>query len=200
MSPHQLNHTDFGISILAGGQGSRLGYVNKATLKLGSITMLERMLEVVRPITDNITLMTKQRHDYSRYGIQVCQDALEQQSPLVGLYSALLHSTAKYELILAVDLPYLTTALLTSLLERRHQTEIVIPYWGDHWEPLCAVYSTDLRDRMHDLIQQQKLCPLDLLEQANYLIVQENDLASFGDPVHLFTNINTLADLALIGD
>jgi molybdenum cofactor guanylyltransferase len=189
---------DYGISILTGGEGRRLGHVIKADLLLGETTMLGHLLSIVAPLNCRISLVTKNPADYAQYGLPTYRDALPGKAPIIGIYTALLNSPARYELVLAVDLPCLNTALLQYMMNRRHHADIIIPFWQGNYEPLCAIYNTGLTDAIYHLIRNQQLRPLDILDHVPHSMVTERDCTPFGDPSILFSNINTPEDYARI--
>jgi len=186
---------DYGIAILLGGEGRRLGRVDKAGLTFGKVTLLDRLLAIVTPLTSNVSLITKHPEKYQHYQLPVYPDVYSVQSPLVGIHSALFHSRARYELVLAVDQPCLKTDFLRFLLDHRYQADIVIPCWCGKWEPLSAVYSCDLVGKVQQLVLADKCRPLEILAHASYVTVTEKELTAFGDLDDLFTNINTPAEL-----
>jgi molybdenum cofactor guanylyltransferase len=65
------------------------------------------------------------------------------QGPLGGILTALEHTVADWNLIVACDMPEVSAAFLAELLARamRSPADVLLPY-GPHGlpEPLCAVY------------------------------------------------------------
>jgi len=65
------------------------------------------------------------------------------QGPLGGILTALHHSQADWNLIVACDMPEISAAFLADLLDRavRSPADVLLPYGPDNLpQPLCAVY------------------------------------------------------------
>ena len=61
--------------------------------------------------------------------------------PLGGIATALSHSNAPWLLVLAVDMPAMTPAYLSTLLAHAARTgRGAVPQFGGRWEPLAALY------------------------------------------------------------
>jgi molybdopterin-guanine dinucleotide biosynthesis protein A len=70
-------------------------------------------------------------------------DRYPNEGPLGGILTALHHTSADWNLIVACDLPEISAAFLTRLLEvaGRSTAAIVLPFAGEgRPEPLCAAY------------------------------------------------------------
>src|SRR5271157_5209857 len=124
--------------ILAGGQGSRMG-ADKAFLNFSGCTLLERAIAVVRPVCD--VAIVGDPAKFSRYG-SVIEDAYPGRGPLAGIHAALIHSSAELNLMLAVDMPLVSTDLLAFLLASAASTTalVTVPHSATGFQPLCAVY------------------------------------------------------------
>ncbi len=82
---------------------------------------------------------------YGHLGFPVIADAYPGEGPLGGILTALHHSGAGWNLVVACDMPQLTAAWLTGLLEDAEREEggadALVPAGPSGLlEPLCAVY------------------------------------------------------------
>src|SRR2546426_1395386 len=90
------------VSILAGGQSSRMGaHRNKAVLRLGGRTLLARIRGAVEPTGWRVRVIRR--------------DLVPRCGPLGGVHAALSTTKAAAEMFLACDMPFVTPALLTKL-------------------------------------------------------------------------------------
>lgn len=89
------------VSILAGGKSSRMGR-NKARLRLGSRPMLLIIRDTARGLNLPCRIITR--------------DRIPQCGPLSGIFTALATSSAKSELVLACDMPFISVELLQKVI------------------------------------------------------------------------------------
>jgi len=126
--------------VLAGGRSSRMGR-DKALLPLDGSTLLEQIAARVRAAAGSVTLIGPPER-YSGLGLPVAADLIEDCGPIGGVYTALKISPAPWNLVVACDMPAVTTAFLAALLEaaRDADAECFVPETGSGLHPLCAVY------------------------------------------------------------
>jgi molybdopterin-guanine dinucleotide biosynthesis protein A len=69
------------------------------------------------------------------------------EGPLGGILTALHHTTADWNLIVACDMPEITAEFLRDLVDAAESRAcaVLLPYSGSRPEPLCAVYHRDAR-------------------------------------------------------
>lgn len=128
--------------VLVGGESSRMGR-DKALLPLSGRTLVESVAESVTQAAGSVTLVGHPER-YPHLPYPAISDIEAQSGPLAGLVSALRHSGAPWNLVVACDMPALHSDLLARLLdaaEARDDHDAVIPQNPEGgWEPLCAVY------------------------------------------------------------
>jgi len=132
--------------VLVGGKSSRMGR-NKALLPYHGITLAESVGEVVRAAAGPTTRVGDQRHA-APSEIGFVPDLYPGEGPLGGIISALDHSQADWNLIVACDMPGLKVDFLRQLLERAEHSraDAIIPVGpSGQWEPLCAAYHRNAR-------------------------------------------------------
>jgi len=96
----------------------------------------------LRGVTDNITLVGEISR-YTNLGYPVVEDIFPGRGPLSGIHAALTQTRSEWNLILACDMPQVTTVFLAQLMARAEagQASAVIPVDPDAVpQPLCAVY------------------------------------------------------------
>src|ERR1035441_205521 len=88
--------------VLAGGKSSRMGVnIDKAFLEIGGQTLLERAVSVVGLVCGEVAVVG----DPAKFGTArpVVSDIFLGCGPLGGIHTALVHSSAELNLMLAVD-------------------------------------------------------------------------------------------------
>lgn len=126
--------------ILTGGASTRMG-ADKALLEIGGEPLLVRTANLLAPLVSAVTVVGSPER-YAHLGVRVIADDEPGLGPLGGIATALKRTSASWNLVVACDLPYLTSAWLEYLLRRAlaSAADAVMPQSDRGDEPLCAVY------------------------------------------------------------
>ncbi|MCK8488198.1 molybdenum cofactor guanylyltransferase [Paenibacillus sp. MBLB2552] len=108
--------------ILAGGRSSRMGS-DKALLELGGLTVVERLIRELEPVTSRIVIAAGNKAAYERFGQEVLTDRFPEAGPLAGLHAGLESSATSWNLAVACDTPFANGGLFRALLERAEAAE-----------------------------------------------------------------------------
>jgi len=148
-----LEKSRLAAAILAGGQARRLDGVNKGTLIVGHEAILDRQLETLREVTRAIFVVGRNDEVWTSRGLRVVPDEIPDAGPLGGIYTAIMHSPADRTLIVACDMPFLSSAVLHRM-EAVEDADLVIPRHARGYEPLCAIYSRACADDIRRRIER----------------------------------------------
>lgn len=114
--------------VLAGGRSSRLGrdkallpWPPNATAEGNSQTLLQHTIVRLQRVCATVSICAS-RSDFSFMGT-ILPDALPGSGPLGGIVAALESSTTDWNLMLAVDLPFLPVEVLQALVTFSRQRE-----------------------------------------------------------------------------
>ena len=127
--------------MLVGGRSSRMGR-DKALLPFRGCPLAKWVAAAVAQSAGAATLVGSPEL-YSGVGFPVISDLFPGEGPLGGILTALRHSTAEWNLIVACDMPEIHAALLVRLLDAARQSEAdaLLPVTEEgRPQPLCAVY------------------------------------------------------------
>src|SRR3954466_7439277 len=93
--------------VLAGGQGRRMGGVDKGLVELQGRTMVEHVLQRLAPQVDDVLINANQNAErYASFGHRVIADVLGGfAGPLAGLQAALTHASHPRVLTVPCDSP-----------------------------------------------------------------------------------------------
>ncbi|BCS88994.1 molybdenum cofactor guanylyltransferase [Pseudodesulfovibrio sediminis] len=183
--------------ILAGGLGSRMGYVKKAFMEIGGRTVLDRLLAVYVPLFSEIVISARDRADFAGYGHVVAEDRFAARSSLTGIHAGLDAMTASHGFISACDAPFVQGGLIALLLaEATPDMDVIIPIKEDgYMEPLSAVYSKRCLPFIEDQLKREDYKIIRFFDQVQVKTVPLDRLAA-GDPHHVsFFNVNGPDDL-----
>ncbi len=185
-------------AILAGGRSRRLGGRNKAALKIGDATVLDRQLARLRGVVDRTIIVAGDAAPFAWTGLPVIPDLRPGDGALGALRTAVHAAQTDRTLVMACDMPFVTEALLGYLVDAGRAADIAIPRTTRGYEPLCATYSRRCADEMARLISERRF-KLSEVALIPGLIIRElgpDELGPFGPEELLFFNINTSDDYA----
>ncbi|MGB5984460.1 MAG: molybdenum cofactor guanylyltransferase [Desulfobacterales bacterium] len=127
--------------ILAGGLNSRMGGRNKAFMKLGRETLLARISTVLKPLFNEVLIVTREPELYRDLPWRVVEDRLRVRSSLTGVHTGLCSAREEFIFVVPCDVPFLRAALVRLLLsEIDGDSDVIVPFHDRLYEPLCAVY------------------------------------------------------------
>src|SRR5580765_4083245 len=180
-------------AILAGGRARRLGGQDKSALIVDGVRLLDRQLAALHSLTDTILLVGYPGP--APASCVVVPDHRPGTGPLGAIATALSVATTERVLIVAVDLPFLTTAFFDFLARADEDADAVVPVSGGRWQPLCAMYRRRAAPVLDAAIDRGELAVHTAVARLNPTLIAGDSLARF-DPEHrLFANINTPDDL-----
>ena len=186
----------FSAVILAGGKSSRMGR-DKSFLEIDGETLLARQIRVARESgAAEILISGRPDKDYSTFGCKILQDEFPDAGPLGGIHSALLAAQNPLVLVLAVDLPHLTSDLLKRLVKETQAGLGAIPHFEGKVEPLAAFYPRAALSLCETFLQQNNRAVKNFAAGC-----VKNSLARFIDLPAVdeacFSNWNTPEDASL---
>jgi molybdopterin-guanine dinucleotide biosynthesis protein A len=176
--------------ILAGGENKRMG-VDKAFLTVAGIPMIELVLRALGSVVNQIIIVTNSPERYRAYDVRVVTDRLDQRGPLTGMYSGIFSSGSEYNVVVACDMPFLNTGLLSYLMELAPGYDAVVPVVGGQAEPLHAVYSKKLLSVIEERVRKDERRIQGIFSHANVRYVTEKEISRFDPEQRSFINLNT---------
>jgi molybdopterin-guanine dinucleotide biosynthesis protein A len=179
--------------VLAGGKSTRMG-ADKAFLQLDGRTLLARSLDLARSVTADVHIVGS-REKFEAFG-PVVEDVFRDRGPLAGIHAALVSSNAELNLMLGVDLPFLTPALLRFLLQQGEASGAVVtvPRIAGGYHPLCAVYRREFAALAQSALEQGRNKIDALFAATATRVLEEAELARFAFTAAMFENLNTPED------
>lgn len=178
--------------VVAGGHSRRMGR-DKALLAWGQTTLLDHAVARLRAVCAEVRLLSGEPARYAGRGLPALADAWPDAGPLGGVLAGLdsLRGDEQAGLFLAVDVPHVPVALLAHLLATAAGWDAVVPRTQAGPQPLCALYRASCRAaiRRHLAAGERRMdC---FWPDARVRRAGERELRAFGDPAHVFANVNT---------
>ncbi|MDR2690266.1 MAG: molybdenum cofactor guanylyltransferase [Azoarcus sp.] len=142
--------------ILAGGASRRMGS-DKAALRIGGQSLLQRMIDLTQALFPTVLLSVRQPREVQI--AQVC-DAQPGLGPLGGVCAGLRRAGTSWVFVVAVDMPYLKPETITRLAAMRGEHQAVIPVVDGHPQPLAAFYAVTVLPALESALAQEANCGL----------------------------------------
>ena len=186
------------IVIQAGGESRRMGQ-DKALMPFLGRPLIQRVVDRLRPIADEILVTTNSLEDYRFLNLRLFPDLKPGRGALGGLYTALASATCEAVAVVACDMPFVSAALIeaASRLLVQEDVDVVIPDSGDGLEPMHAVYRRKTcLPAIEAAIEADQWRLISWFPQVKVCILQSDEIRLY-DPSRLaFWNLNTPEDFA----
>ena len=179
--------------ILAGGQGRRMGSVDKGLVLLHGKPMVAHVTDRFAPQVDELLINANQNaEEYARLGYRVIPDVMTGYAgPLAGLQTGL--NEAGHELVATVpcDSPFLPHDLVARLKSAlaAHDAQLAVAVTGSQPHPVFCLCRRDVLPHLTDFLDHggRKIDAW----YATLKVIEVN----FDDEADAFMNINTPQEL-----
>jgi molybdopterin-guanine dinucleotide biosynthesis protein A len=187
--------------ILAGGLARRMGGGDKPLKTIRGKTILDRVIDCVRPQTSAITLNANgDPQRFAQWSLPVVADSIEGfAGPLAGVLAgmdwAAEHAPeAEFVLSVAADCPFLPNDLAVKLESAREaaSADICVAHSGGQAHPVIALWRVALRDELRHALVEENMRKIDRWT-ARYRMAS---VEWPSEPVDPFFNANTPEDIA----
>ena len=180
--------------VLAGGQGRRMGGVDKGWVELAGAPMIVHVLRRLAPQVDEILINANQNLErYEALGHAVFADTVGGfAGPLAGLHAGMTHATREMVVTVPCDSPFLPADLVdrlhAGLVAKRAQLAVAKTFDQPH--PVFALVRRDVLPGLAAFLERggRKI-------DAWYAALEVVEVA-FDDEADAFRNINTTDELA----
>ena len=177
--------------ILAGGQGSRMGGVDKGLQPLRGKPMVAWALERLAPQVDEILVNANQNLEaYARFGHRVVPDAIGGfAGPLAGLHAGLTAASHPLAVTVPCDSPFLPPDLVARLRAALLANDLAVAKTGDQPHPVFSLVRSAVRGHLEKFLSDggRKI-------DAWYATLKVVEVP-FDDEAEAFRNINTREEL-----
>lgn len=180
--------------INAGGTSQRMG-ANKALLRLGDRTIIERIAGVLARCTAERFIVANSPEEYRGLGLAIHPDIHPGTGALGGIETALTHSAREYNFITACDTPFLTADFVELLASEASGYDAVVVRSADGFEPFSAIYSKSILPVVAEAIGRKDLAIHKILKRIRTRAIDIDSIPAAVPPI-LF-NINTPEDYEL---
>jgi molybdopterin-guanine dinucleotide biosynthesis protein A len=184
--------------ILAGGKSSRMG-VNKSFLKLGSQTIIERIVNLMKSIFSEVIIITNTPDEYKFLNLPLYEDIYKWKGPLAGIHSALTQSQTEKIFVLSCDVPLMSKEMIEYVIEYKSNKSIIFCEAAGYHQPLVGVYSKKILSEIEKFISNNEMSDKSFhqfLKNIDMEIIHPEDLPFYKDDIYL--NVNRPIDYEMI--
>ena len=186
--------TNFTGVVLAGGQGSRMGGVDKGLQPFRGKPMVAHVLERLAPqVAEVLINANRNPEEYARFGYRVIADEIEGfAGPLAGFERGLAHASQPLVVTVPCDSPFLPADLVARLHAALLMTgsQLAVAKTGSQAHPVFSLMRRDVHESLRAVLSsgQRKI-------DKWYAALKVAEVA-FDDESDAFLNINTREELA----
>ncbi len=203
-----MNEREINAVILAGGEASRMRGVDKPFAPLNGRPLIEHVLARLQGKVGQIVVSAnKNLERFASYGLAcVSDEEFPQQTPLLGIHSALQYFTnargkdqgaESCLFCIPVDVPVFPASLIAELRDEAEQSENGVAYLQtrDQPQPLIAVWSLRSLPLLEKALQAGAWGALATLKALRARVLQYSPVNGID-----FANINSPEDLQNLQD
>ncbi len=183
--------------ILAGGSSKRYGQ-NKAFLKIGSVRLIDSILQEMKTIFKRVILITNEKKKYEYLEVPIVEDLVKGLGALGGIYTGLVSMPDQAGFFVACDMPLINRQLVHYMVDIKGNHAAVVPSVANNIEPLHAIYAQSCLGPIRNLIDSKRYQVRLFYDQVPVRYVKEDEIRKFSPPSRAFLNINTPDEFAKI--
>lgn len=192
--------TNFTGFVLAGGKSSRMG-ADKFALEINGETFLTRAAKTLSETCESVKIVLNQTQNIETE-FEIVRDIYAGRGALGAIHAAQKNCDTQFAVILAVDLPFVTTEAVKKLQKNAAASgkySAVVPRQTDgRAQPICAVYRPEFcLPALEKLLRENDSASVrDFLELISPKYIEANRLS---ENENLLFNVNKPSDFEQIG-
>jgi molybdopterin-guanine dinucleotide biosynthesis protein A len=191
---------DVSIAILAGGMSKRLG-TDKALVRLTEedLPLLGLVIECVRPISDDVFVVSSPRVEYEQFGVAIRPDLYPDTGVLGGIASALRHARHDACLVVSCDHPFLNRALLEEMISAPGEWDVLVPVLPGESrqggrtvkQTLHAIYGKPCLPAIEQKLGEGRLQIVGFFDEVRVAEIELNAILALDPDLRSFFSVNT---------
>jgi FdhD protein len=182
--------------IQAGGRSTRMGGEPKALLELGGKRIVERVVEALGAVLDDLLVVTNTPERYEFLRLPMVADRYPDGGSLGGIFTGLEAAGGDAAFTVACDMPFLSPAVVRLVLARAGDADVVIPRVDGQYETMHALYAKACLAPMEARLRAGQLRIVGFFPDVRVLEIDAAAVARHRAPEVAFMNVNTPDELA----
>jgi molybdopterin-guanine dinucleotide biosynthesis protein A len=179
--------------VLAGGRSSRMRKP-KALLVFDRDPLIVHIVATLRRLCAEVVVVAAPGQDLPSMPVTVVRDDVAYQGPVGGLYYGLRASSGDVSFVTACDSAFLSAGLVSHLISRIPDHDVVVPHWQGRLQPLHAVYRRSVLPFLEGQLARGELRPIYLFDKVRTCRIEEDEIRRFDPEGSSFFNMNTPED------
>ena len=178
---------------MAGGKSTRMGF-DKCLIEVNGIPLWQRQLDLIRSLASEVFVVAPERPAWVPDNVTWVRDLVRDHGPIGGVAAALAAAVNQNVIILAVDMPCMSTLFLHQMGTRITPDSGIIPQIDAQYQPLSAIYNRETLSVIMDQLARGE----NSLQALSQILIDRGLLRSFAvNPAEreLFSNWNYPTDL-----
>ena len=165
-------------------------------LEIDGVTMVDRVIDLVRRAGVEPVVVGSSGENRRTLSARVIPDDWPGAGPMGGIATALRETRTPWNLVIACDMPYLTTEWLEFLLRRASASpaDAVVPKNKNGAEPMCAMYHQRAEVAIRGVLESGIRKVAEGLAKLQVEYVEPEEWKGFDSDGLLFKNMNEPAD------
>jgi molybdopterin-guanine dinucleotide biosynthesis protein A len=181
--------------IQAGGKSTRMGGRPKALLELGGRRIIERVLDAITGVVDDVLVVTNTPELYDFLGLPMVADVYPEHGSLGGIFTGLAAASGQAAFTVACDMPFVHPEVVRLVVARAAEADVVVPRAGDQLQTMHAVYGKACLPHIEARLRAGRLKIVGFFEEVRVVEIGEAEVARHRAPEVAFMNVNTPDEL-----
>ena len=181
------------VVIQAGGASSRMGEDKALKLFLGR-PLIQRVIERLTPIADEIIVTTNRPAEYEFLGLRLVPDLKPGRGALGGLYTAVASAAHPLVAVAACDMPFASQLFFEGArrLMIQEEADVVIAKTDEGYEPFHALYRRETcLPAIESAIDTDQWKVISWFSKVKVRTLNSDEVRSFDPSGLCFWNLNT---------
>ena len=184
--------------VLAGGKSTRMGS-EKGLVKVKGKRLIDHSIDSLSSVCSKTIIISNQEH-YNEMGVFVHSDVYMDKGPAGGVHAGLFHSTTKWNLVMACDMPNLSSKVLSHICSFiQDDYDACVPVLNSNKQPLCALYNRSCLEKLEHFVLNGELTMMNILSKIKIKVININEDLEIYSP-YLFENVNSLEDVSFVNN
>ena len=185
--------SDASAVVLVGGKSSRMGSA-KAFLRFDDEPILVHIVRTLSRMFSEVIVVAAPEQELPPLPVMVVRDQVAHQGPVGGLCYGLRATGTDFSFVTSCDVAFLNPELISYLVSRIPEYDVVVPHWQQRAQPLHAVYRRSVLPLLEGQLERGQLRPVYLFDRVRTCRVDEEEIRRFDPDGLSFLNMNTPED------